>query len=51
MKRLFDIVVSLLALVLLSPALAGVALLVRWKLGSPVIFRQIRPGKGGSHSR
>lgn len=45
MKRLFDIVFSLFALILLSPVLAGVALLVRLQLGSPVLFRQVRPGK------
>lgn len=44
-KRLLDIVLSLLALVVLSPILAAVALLVKIKLGSPVLFRQIRPGK------
>lgn len=43
-KRLFDIVVSLMALLLLSPVLFTVALLVRFKIGSPVFFRQERPG-------
>jgi len=47
LKRVVDFVVSAVALVLLSPVLAVVALLVRAKLGSPVIFRQQRPGKGG----
>lgn len=47
MKRLFDIVVSLLALVLLSPVMLVVALLVRLKLGAPVLFRQTRPGLYG----
>jgi lipopolysaccharide/colanic/teichoic acid biosynthesis glycosyltransferase len=46
-KRLLDILVSAVALVLLSPLLAVVALLVRLKLGSPVLFRQRRPGRGG----
>src|SRR5690554_3788945 len=46
-KRLFDIVASLTALVLLSPVLLIVALLVRRKLGSPVFFRQTRPGLHG----
>jgi sugar transferase EpsL len=45
MKRLFDVIVSAVALILLAPALACLALLIRWKLGSPVIFRQTRPGK------
>lgn len=44
-KRLFDIVFSFLALVILSPVLLVVAILVRVKLGSPVIFKQERPGK------
>ena len=44
-KRAFDIVVSAVALVVLSPVLLVVALLVRSKLGSPVIFHQARPGK------
>lgn len=44
-KRFFDIVLSLTALILLSPVLLIVAVLVRVKLGSPVIFRQERPGK------
>ena len=43
-KRLSDIVISLTALVLLSPVLLVVAVLVRIKLGSPVIFHQDRPG-------
>lgn len=44
-KRFFDIALSLCALLVLSPVLLAVALLVRIKLGSPVIFRQDRPGK------
>lgn len=43
-KRLLDIVISLTALVILSPVLLVVAVLVRVKLGSPVIFHQNRPG-------
>lgn len=43
-KRLLDIVISLTALVVLSPILLVVAILVRCKLGSPVIFHQQRPG-------
>lgn len=46
-KRAVDIVVAALALVLLSPVLVLVALLVRLNLGSPVIFRQNRPGMDG----
>lgn len=44
-KRFFDIVLSLAALIVLSPVLLVVAVLVRVKLGSPVIFCQERPGK------
>jgi len=43
-KRLLDIVLSGAALVILSPVIAILALLVRIKLGSPVIFKQERPG-------
>ncbi|QHI11597.1 sugar transferase [Acinetobacter haemolyticus] len=47
LKRLLDIVIALLALILLSPILLIVAYLVRTRLGSPVLFRQIRPGLHG----
>ena len=43
-KRLLDILLSTLAIVVLSPLLGITALLVRVKLGSPVIFKQARPG-------
>lgn len=43
-KRMLDIIISLAALIVLSPILAAVALLVRIKLGAPVIFHQQRPG-------
>ncbi len=43
-KRLLDIVISLTALAILSPIMLIVAILVRCKLGSPVIFHQQRPG-------
>ena len=46
-KRPQDLLCALLALVLLSPVLMIIALLVRLKLGSPVLFRQNRPGKDG----
>jgi len=46
-KRAFDIVVSLAALVILSPLLLFVAWQVKRKLGSPVLFRQLRPGLNG----
>ena len=44
-KRVLDIVLSFTAIVLLSPLFVVLAVLVRIKLGSPVIFRQKRPGK------
>ena len=47
MKRAFDVVVASVALVVLSPVLLVVAVLIRRKLGSPVFFSQVRPGRGG----
>lgn len=47
MKRLFDIAVSGTALVLLSPVIVTSAVLITKKLGSPVLFKQTRPGKDG----
>lgn len=46
-KRFFDIVVSLCSLLLLAPVMAVVAWQIRRKLGSPVLFRQVRPGLNG----
>lgn len=46
-KRFFDIFLSACALILLSPVLLAVAVLVRVKLGSPIVFCQERPGKDG----
>ena len=47
MKRLFDFLASLIALILLSPIIALVAWKIRKNLGSPVLFRQTRPGLNG----
>ena len=44
-KRFLDFILSLLAIIVLSPVYLIVAILVRLKLGSPVIFTQERPGK------
>lgn len=44
-KRILDIISSLLAIIILSPLLAATAVLVKTKLGSPVLFKQERPGK------
>jgi len=46
-KRLFDIIVSLLGIIILSPVLLVCALLVWMSMGQPVFFRQIRPGLKG----
>jgi lipopolysaccharide/colanic/teichoic acid biosynthesis glycosyltransferase len=46
-KRALDVLVSALALVILSPLLLVTAALVRWRLGRPVLFRQERPGIHG----
>ncbi|VVP59490.1 putative sugar transferase EpsL [Pseudomonas fluorescens] len=46
-KRFIDISASLCALVLLAPVMAIVAWNIRKKLGSPVLFRQVRPGRDG----
>ena len=47
LKRLFDVVASFFGLLLLSPVIAVVAWQVRRKLGTPVLFRQVRPGLHG----
>ncbi len=47
MKRIFDFTASLFALILLSPIIALVAWKIRKNLGSPVLFRQTRPGLNG----
>ena len=44
-KRILDIILSSLALVILSPLLILTAFLIRIKLGAPVFFKQLRPGK------
>lgn len=46
-KRPFDIIASITILLLLMPVIVVVAFLIRSKLGSPVLFRQLRPGKYG----
>jgi len=47
MKRLFDLALSIPAFFLLSFLMLIMAVLVRFKIGSPVIFRQARPGVHG----
>lgn len=46
MKRFFDATAALGGLVVLSPVMVVIALLIRWRMGGPVIFRQVRPGYG-----
>jgi len=46
-KRLFDLVFSLLLLIFFGPLLVVVALLLCWKLGRPIFFKQKRPGYRG----
>lgn len=44
MKRLFDFLIALIILIVLSPIIAAVALLIFFKLGRPIFFEQERPG-------
>ena len=46
-KRWFDLILTVPGFVAISPLLGVIALLVRFKLGSPVLFRQVRPGLYG----
>ncbi len=46
-KRIFDLLVAVTALLVLAPVLFGVAILIGLQMGSPVVFRQQRPGRGG----
>lgn len=46
-KRAFDLFVAIIGLILAFPLLVILAILVRWRLGSPVFFRHERPGRDG----
>jgi sugar transferase EpsL len=46
-KRTLDLLLTILMVVLLAPIMAAVAMLVLFRLGRPVLFRQVRPGRGG----
>lgn len=48
MKRLFDIAGSVFLLTVLAPLLVMVGLLVWWRIGRPVLFKQERPGRDGA---
>ena len=45
MKRIFDVIASFFGLLILTPVIVIVAWQVKRKLGSPVLFKQVRPGK------
>ena len=47
MKRLFDLISSFIGLLFLLPVMVLIVLLVRLKIGSPVLFKQSRPGLNG----
>jgi lipopolysaccharide/colanic/teichoic acid biosynthesis glycosyltransferase len=47
MKRLLDVVLSALGLIMLSPVLLALAIAIRLGLGAPILFRQVRPGLRG----
>jgi lipopolysaccharide/colanic/teichoic acid biosynthesis glycosyltransferase len=46
-KRAIDVTVAGAGLVVLSPVLLAIAVAVRWSMGRPVLFRQVRPGRAG----
>lgn len=50
-KRLFDLLAALAALLILFPVLLALIVLIRIKLGSPVFFTQVRPGQHGKPFR
>jgi len=47
LKRVFDLLMAVAAMLVLSPVILLVAVLIRWSLGPPVLFRQERPGLHG----
>lgn len=47
MKRVMDLLIAVLLLLLLFPVIILIVLLIRFNMGSPVIFKQLRPGLGG----
>ena len=51
LKRSADLILAAVAMVLLAPLAGLVALLIRIRMGSPVFFRQVRPGFMRSRSR
>lgn len=47
LKRSFDLLAAAAGLILLSPLLGALAILVRQRIGTPILFRQVRPGLNG----
>ncbi|MFF2446739.1 sugar transferase [Neobacillus sp. NPDC058068] len=47
MKRMLDVLISLSLLAIFSPIILFIVILVKYKLGSPIIFKQLRPGMNG----
>ncbi len=47
MKRIIDLTVSLIGVIILSPIILFIAIIVKYKLGSPILFKQQRPGLNG----
>ncbi len=47
LKRLFDLSIAIILLVVLSPLFFVIGLLIYIKMGSPILFRQVRPGLKG----
>ncbi|MGG2025491.1 sugar transferase [Gottfriedia sp. S16(2024)] len=47
MKRSIDLIISLMILIAFSPILLVVGVMVRFKMGSPILFTQVRPGLNG----
>ena len=47
MKRFFDLAIAVPSVIVLSPLLIFIGILVRMRIGSPVLFKQVRPGLHG----
>ncbi|PET61661.1 sugar transferase [Bacillus sp. AFS001701] len=47
MKRMIDLIISLMIIIVFSPILLIVGVMVRFKMGSPILFKQVRPGLYG----
>ncbi|MED3912194.1 sugar transferase, partial [Peribacillus simplex] len=47
MKRTFDLLISIILLVSLSPIMLIIGALIQFNLGTPILFKQMRPGLNG----